>query len=188
MCVGIDTCECNDGYYGLECETWDCYGYNYQDNATCSGNGDCVGPDYCSCDVGFQSEECNIWKCNGIPSNSRKVCNKKGDCIAPEVCECDHGWCGENCELKNNCVPTSRRDGFVICSGHGNCFENRTCICYDGYYGDECTRTLDLTKIFANSSYTILVTLGIAVFLFIMIVLIGSCLAYMVKFINKKDI
>lgn len=73
-CIGTDTCSCNPGYSGPECQFTTCHGVNSSDATACSGNGSCVALDTCVCYGGLYSgDNCEnpVWgSVYGVGSNA----------------------------------------------------------------------------------------------------------------------
>eukprot|EP01080_Neovahlkampfia_damariscottae_P003049 gene3049-5221_t len=54
------TCDCNDGFYGSNCEfEYSCAGKSASADGTCSGKGTCIGPEKCLCIPGYISGDCS---------------------------------------------------------------------------------------------------------------------------------
>lgn len=118
----VDTCVCNSGSTGVNCETFTCAGIAATDTANvCSGRGSCsgtffllyklilifffkkykIGPNYCACNTGYGGGICQLFVCNNILSNSSSVCSSAGTCTAPNTCTCTTGCnIGSNCEIE----------------------------------------------------------------------------------------
>eukprot|EP01080_Neovahlkampfia_damariscottae_P005553 gene5553-9371_t len=61
VCIEHDFCQCENGYFGMECEIANCYGKNSTDSTVCSANGKCTHNNYCSCNVGYDGNECEYF-------------------------------------------------------------------------------------------------------------------------------
>ena len=140
-CIKKDTCYCNAGYTGNECEMISCFGKNGTSN--CKGNGQCIGPDQCKCNAGFIGIECEqtVSTCFGTEATSAQVCSGRGVCISKDTCSCSYGYSGNQCQDK---IPTILCFGIkantsTVCGGHGDCSETNVCHCRDGYSGKDCT-------------------------------------------------
>jgi hypothetical protein len=77
-CISPDNCSCLTGYYGSQCETYNCYGVIYNASSTCSSNGTCIGPNRCLCQAGFYGSNCQFYNCFGLSFNSSLVCSSNG--------------------------------------------------------------------------------------------------------------
>jgi len=142
-CIGLDTCDCDEGVGGDQCELFTCYNINYTDPAVCSGHGDCVGVDVCACTDYYTGDECEIAQCFGLSANDPAVCSGHGDCVGLDNCTCDEGYappfdpfsvpypCIESC----GGIPG---DNPSVCSSHGACLAPDTCDCFDQYSGPVC--------------------------------------------------
>jgi alpha-tubulin suppressor-like RCC1 family protein len=144
-CTGTDSCACNPGWQGSDCEIPYCNGIIFNSTSVCSGRGVCLGGNVCACNTGYYGDTCQLYNCSGVPYNSYSVCSGRGTCSAPEVCSnCVSPYFGHNCEAfscckycinvftdhltdgKNNTDPTA-------CNGHGVCVAPNNCICANGY-------------------------------------------------------
>ncbi len=64
LCVDMDTCSCETGYFGADCSiVEECYGVLSNDDSVCSGNGICSSNDNCTCYSGFENFICSDVKC-----------------------------------------------------------------------------------------------------------------------------
>lgn len=155
-------CQCDDRFYGSNCEcsasgndiTKDylkCHVNGTEDEPECSGRGNCVcgqchctqrdNPDeqitgkFCECD-NFSCDRHDSLLCSG-PDHGTCQCGK---------CACEPGWGGNACECSTSIdtckSPTDQGD--QVCSGHGSCVCGR-CECnvengtrYHGKYCDRC--------------------------------------------------
>ncbi|KAL0489766.1 tenascin-X, partial [Acrasis kona] len=118
-CVSSNTCVCNSGYYGNQCQSWDCYNISSTSSSACSGNGSCIAPNVCSCNQGYYGTDCQMWSCNGVAKNSSSVCSNNGTCIAPNQCQCKPGFYGTRCEAYS-CAGTIF-NSTRVCSNRGTC-------------------------------------------------------------------
>ena len=139
-CIDGDTCDCNPGYTGRDCETNidDCAGVN------CSGHGTCtdgVGTYTCECNPGYTGRDCetNINECLLMEPQ----CSGHGTCTDGDnsfICACNDGYTDLMCETNiDDCVG-------VNCSGHGHCMDNInsfTCNCSEGFTGQVCQANID---------------------------------------------
>nr|XP_022343862.1 uncharacterized protein LOC111136960 isoform X1 [Crassostrea virginica]XP_022343863.1 uncharacterized protein LOC111136960 isoform X1 [Crassostrea virginica]XP_022343864.1 uncharacterized protein LOC111136960 isoform X1 [Crassostrea virginica] len=78
-CISMDKCECNDGYYGDNCEKMVC---------TCL-NGHCKIPKKCTCDPGWLGDRCQNAICSACVN---------GRCTSPDICTCDSSYTGAACD------------------------------------------------------------------------------------------
>jgi alpha-tubulin suppressor-like RCC1 family protein len=58
-CVAQDTCSCDSGYTGTECNIYTCFGLNSTDSQVCSGEGTCIATDICVCYTGISGAMCD---------------------------------------------------------------------------------------------------------------------------------
>ena len=58
ICFKENQCSCSEGYYGNECQYFECFGRNSTDVDVCSGNGNCTRPNVCNCTNGFYGDDC----------------------------------------------------------------------------------------------------------------------------------
>ena len=59
-CVAEDTCVCELGYSGMQCESTTCFGLSSSDPNVCSGHGTCVALDTCVCEASYSGSECEV--------------------------------------------------------------------------------------------------------------------------------
>jgi hypothetical protein len=59
-CIGPDQCDCLYGYYGNECQRWNCFGIPYNYGLVCSGHGACIEPNECKCNTTYHGERCEF--------------------------------------------------------------------------------------------------------------------------------
>ncbi|EFC36041.1 predicted protein [Naegleria gruberi] len=100
-CVDVNTCMCNENYYGPECTVTTCFGKFSNSSTACNGNGICERYNYCKCNSNYGGENCEIPKCNGTLANDETVCSGNGSCIALNTCQCFNTsrYVGEKCEI-----------------------------------------------------------------------------------------
>jgi hypothetical protein len=73
-CFSKDTCQCNDGYSGSQCELFTCNSVLYNNTQTvCSGKGVCYGPDLCFCNEGYAGANCELLATATPASSSRRL-------------------------------------------------------------------------------------------------------------------
>ncbi|KAK0049467.1 integrin beta-1 [Biomphalaria pfeifferi] len=137
-------CECNQNYFGQNCE---CTSTNLDSGQTqcnragenstkvCSGVGECECGK-CICKDGYSGTfcECNDQACGLF---QRQVCGGvRGQCDCGE-CKCAKGYTGSTCQCSvynDTCKsPTTGQ----VCSDQGIC-ECDTCVCKKGYTGKYC--------------------------------------------------
>jgi hypothetical protein len=86
ICIS-GTCNCPEGYSGLQCETFDIC-----TNITCLNGGVCV-TGLCNCPEGYSGLQCeNFNPCANI------TCLNGGTC-ANGICNCPEGYTGSNCGI-----------------------------------------------------------------------------------------
>ena len=148
-CVAQDRCNCEEGYYGYDCESestsvvYTCFGISGDNPTVCSGNGICYGTDQCACINNYIGYDCNDTcptgdeiTCQDISADDPTVCNGHGECIADGVCSCEDTYTGKWCQ-RWYCYGIFRRKRWA-CGWHGECVATDTCECDDGWMGDDC--------------------------------------------------
>ncbi|EFC35887.1 predicted protein [Naegleria gruberi] len=158
QCIQKDTCNCNNGYGGKNCEQFVCFIYKDTDIPVCNYRGKCVGPHTCACNGPWTGSDCQIPLCNrktekqggcnfngvcklilGSPSC---ICASSGNWAKSDVsCSvCATGWGGPGCNVPvcNGVISTSPD----VCGGRGGCDSIRlaqpSCTCLKGYEGNNC--------------------------------------------------
>ncbi|EFC43896.1 hypothetical protein NAEGRDRAFT_49505 [Naegleria gruberi] len=131
-CVDVNTCMCNENYYGPECTVTTCFGKFSNSSTACNGNGICERYNYCKCNSNYGGENCEIPKCNGTLANDETVCSGNGSCIALNTCQCFNTsrYVGEKCEIPV-CFGIIANQTSSVCSGRGDCVSHDTCVCRD---------------------------------------------------------
>jgi len=114
-CIGLDKCECKQGWTGLDCTRPTC-------SNPCSDRQVCVAPDQCSCIPGYNGDFCNISTCV-------QSCENGGICSSPDTCSCLMGWFDANCT-----TPVCEQ----TCGNGGNCTSPNTCSCPSEWMGHDC--------------------------------------------------
>jgi len=102
QCVAQDTCTCDQGYIGSQCQdtvSISCFGIPSTEPNVCGGHGQCVAQDTCTCDQGYSGDQCDITTCYGISSQDAQVCGAHGTCVAKDTCTCAEGYTSSQCEL-----------------------------------------------------------------------------------------
>ncbi len=133
-CAAINTCECDKGYFGVECENFYCFGEDASNSKVCNSNGKCVSPDDCQCNSKYTGDQCTVPLCFG--RFGEQACSKHGKCVAPDQCTCDEGRFGPDCS-QWQCFNITNVDP-TVCGGHGTCSDTDVCQCTGGYVGDKC--------------------------------------------------
>uniref|UniRef100_F1KVD9 Delta-like protein n=1 Tax=Ascaris suum TaxID=6253 RepID=F1KVD9_ASCSU len=139
MCLntghGQYTCECSDGYSGVNCEirTHDCSTQPCLNGGTCAEK---EGNYTCTCPRGYSGRHCQMraFSCADDPCRNAATCKDTADGF---TCLCSAGWTGHNCDIK-----IGQCDGQV-CQNGGKCVERSTvdgyeCICTIGFVGKNC--------------------------------------------------
>ncbi|EFC50530.1 predicted protein [Naegleria gruberi] len=149
-CVDTDSCSCNQGFTGRNCQLPFCFNIDSSDRLVCSSNGECVGVNKCNCKSGFTGKDCSIINCNG-KSEAEGGCSFHGQCSAEHKCvcsgnfvgascsECATGFTGVNCDIPI-CNGIKANDK-TVCSSRGSCIVDGgepKCSCSSGYSGTSC--------------------------------------------------
>ncbi|KAL0491997.1 serine/threonine-protein kinase/receptor [Acrasis kona] len=85
--------ECDDGYYGLNCEEWQCAGLNFSSPNVCGGrNNSCNAPNRCNCVVPNYEDVKGmcVTYCNFVRADYPSSCSSRGTCIEFNKCSCEH--------------------------------------------------------------------------------------------------
>ncbi|EFC38021.1 predicted protein [Naegleria gruberi] len=137
-CTTHNQCSCNvdEGYYGENCEDFNCNGVNWRNASVCSGNGVCSSLENCTCSTGYYGTNCEFFDCFGVNSMDPSVCSAHGKCVTFNNCSCNTGYFGQSCQ-SFKCFGLESNDSLV-CSSHGLCTDYNTCNCSNGYYGAAC--------------------------------------------------
>jgi hypothetical protein len=145
-CISPGLCDCNDPWFGTNCEIPNCA-------LVCNNNENCAfrnGSFACECNTNWLGPDCSIPRCEGcgvhetchLPlkcvceegyyntsQGCKPICGNcdhlHGTCISPGVCECDQGTIGDGTTCLPVCDP--------ICGQLEKCTYPNTCICKDGY-------------------------------------------------------
>lgn len=131
VCVGVNDCQCFEGYYGTTC------------NITCQTGSK------------FVDGKC-IFECYGVLASSPNVCFGNGSCIGFNICNCTANYTGSECEKEKEiicppshilnvrtkaCLPSCcgriSTDQFA-CGGSGTCIAPGVCACRPGFSGPCC--------------------------------------------------
>ncbi|KAF0978872.1 hypothetical protein FDP41_001942 [Naegleria fowleri] len=180
-CTSPNTCSCNQGFLGQECESFSCFGIHYLDPFVCRGHGSCVDVNNCTCLPNYTifvppppppSNNTSI-QCFGLNATDSLVCNGHGSCSSTDNCTCYSNYSGANCSIlvtdcincgnsSNNDTNTNNNTGLIqcfgliasdarVCNGHGNCSGTNNCTCDSHYSGVNCSVTTCF-GVFSNSS------------------------------------
>nr|XP_006824522.1 PREDICTED: neurogenic locus notch homolog protein 2-like isoform X3 [Saccoglossus kowalevskii] len=127
-CDESDTCQCDNGYSGINCEI---------------GNGNDVftTPDVDV--IGATTEQANIIA-NIVSSSCAEDC-VHGSCDESGICKCDDGYSGMYCLI----------DDYTVCLAtcqHGLCDINGVCICHVGFNGNNCEHITDEMSVVTDES------------------------------------
>ncbi len=138
-CKAQDTCECDDGYFGSNCENEkECNGVSYFSTETvCSGHGACELDGTCSCSDDYDGLDCDNYigiTCYG--KHPSEACGL-GVCVAQDECLCPEGYIGDECEIEVWCNGVFKADD-TVCSAQGTCNNDGTCTCFDQWEGVDC--------------------------------------------------
>ncbi|EFC39296.1 predicted protein [Naegleria gruberi] len=90
-CVNFDTCACQEGFFGSECQYTNCT------VSPCLNGGSCI-PETgnCSCPTSYSGAKCEIAPtCFGIEATNPTVCGGKGSCTGFDFCSCSVGSFGD---------------------------------------------------------------------------------------------
>mmetsp|Transcript_261 Transcript_261/g.480 ORF Transcript_261/g.480 Transcript_261/m.480 type:complete len:813 (+) Transcript_261:42-2480(+) len=61
-CSALNTCVCDHGFVGKDCNLPTCYGIISSSEYACSGNGKCTDVNKCECSAGYEGINCRNWK------------------------------------------------------------------------------------------------------------------------------
>ena len=89
ICTKWDTCMCDVGYKGVNCNETEIEGIC---DPKCGANGRCIFSDSCACNEGWEGYKCD-------KKMACKEACKNGFCIdkMKNICKCDDGWTGRLC-------------------------------------------------------------------------------------------
>lgn len=134
------SCQCNDGYYGMDCSNTSCPG-TY---CTFDDEDSVESCDHCCFSMDHPTEnDSYVEGLEKYPCTSGNIHYSNGICDGFGKCICEPGFLGEDCSI---------RDCRYDCSGHGYCsveFPNSRCMCDIGWYGMYCEKKFCLN----NCSY-----------------------------------
>lgn len=134
------SCQCNDGYYGMDCSNTSCPG-TY---CTFDDEDSVESCDHCCFSMDHHTEnDSYVEGLEKYPCTSGNIHYSNGICDGFGKCICEPGFLGEDCSI---------RDCRYDCSGHGYCsveFPNSRCMCDIGWYGMYCEKQFCLN----NCSY-----------------------------------
>jgi len=150
--LDFDSCSCQPGYAGSNCENVTCSGIVSTNPTVCSGHGSCHSLDVCTCNGVYYGQQCqhspqnspqpsnsqtnSAISCYGISSLSATVCSGNGNCTFTDSCSCLNGFSGNTCQ---NTIITCfgiNAGHSNVCSGIGHCHSIDTC--HDGFSGSAC--------------------------------------------------
>ncbi|XP_071953144.1 receptor-type tyrosine-protein phosphatase epsilon-like [Antedon mediterranea] len=124
------TCDCPEGYLGVNCSTYNACSSNPCGSGTCSGF---THPSRykCTCPDGSSGDDCT---CSSNPCGP-------GTCMSTNpslyTCVCPEGYSGDDCSIYNACVSNLNP------CGPGTCMSTNPplyiCVCPEGYSGDDCS-------------------------------------------------
>jgi hypothetical protein len=169
-----NTCVCNKGYFGLECDK------NY-DIIKCSGNGNYdIDNDKCICKENYVGKECEtniLYSCrNGFynSKNGKCICNygyigKRCDyrikCLYGRIlfntCICNYGFSGYSCSIPFPQLPYQRErytnlllSSYIRTPCKNGILINNRCVCFNGYTGNDCGNLICKNGYFNSLSNT----------------------------------
>lgn len=110
-----DTCDCNPGYLGDDCQ------FKCEDTTTCHGHGTCNDLGQCLCNEGYVGYRCRA-ECD-----VNITCSGNGVCTPYGLCVCDPCYHGDDCSL-------------MCGGGNGECIADK-CVCDACHLGEFCEST-----------------------------------------------
>lgn len=137
-CLKQDTCGCDHGWMGKNCNVTRCFDVLSTNSTTCSGNGECISRNRCKCKSGFVRDNCAEFTCYGTTStNTTYACSGYGVCTQVDQCVCKKGYFGLECaEWKCNNIG---RLESTACGKRGVCKTPNQCLCLDYHWiGSSC--------------------------------------------------
>ncbi|KAI0242540.1 hypothetical protein LSAT2_012906 [Lamellibrachia satsuma] len=129
-CVRPNTCHCQSGWIGTECNQFTC-----ADVGNCQDRGVCVGPNVCDCESGWVAPDCVQASCY-----DRNNCSGHGICVGPNRCHCAEQFTGSSCD---SCAVNRLGPDCALCPdcGHGVCDKaTGDCVCVDGWLLPDCAQ------------------------------------------------
>ncbi|KAL9649720.1 hypothetical protein ABK040_009535 [Willaertia magna] len=181
-CAMNNTCFCNDGYAGNECQFPKCFDFDSNQTAVCNSHGQCVAPNSCKCQEKWTGSMCEKPICYGYSAPDINLCNGNGSCIAPDTCQCNSFWTGNNCSIPlcggvpANETSVCTAHGYTgpicataqcygydanssrVCSGRGICLSPDHCNCnYTMFQGDVCQyldSSIEFSFDFTSATFT----------------------------------
>lgn len=132
-------CDCNAGFYGHSCESYDCTNGLFvctNDKHTCDRQ-----TKQCKCKPHHYGPDCGKNPCgiiyHSIGDSIVKQCNDRGTCRddGPDnaTCDCDEGWVGSDCSLEDCVINPSVCLAPLICDQ-----ALHMCICPNNLIGENC--------------------------------------------------
>ena len=128
ICVGVNDCECDEGFTGEACELRKCATNDVE--LQCSGHGTCnEEKSICDCVRGWGDSAC------GTQCPNDGCGGDNGECVTnlvtdTAVCMCSDGFEGEGCEIERTCENDCNQQ-------QGMCLRGQ-CTCFPGYAGPAC--------------------------------------------------